>query len=51
MSDGELARLELLRDLDQCRLTTEVAAQLLGPERRQVFRLLKGPTAPRVRLV
>jgi Homeodomain-like domain-containing protein len=41
MSDGELARLEVLRDLDQRRLTTEVAAQLLGLERRQVFRLLK----------
>jgi winged helix-turn helix protein len=49
MSDGELARLEVLRDLDQKRLTTDVAAQLLGLERRQVFRLLKayrieGPT-------
>jgi Winged helix-turn helix len=41
MSDGELARLEVLRDLDQRRLTTEAAAQLLGLERRQVFRLLK----------
>jgi hypothetical protein len=29
MSDGELSRLELLRDLDQKRLTTE-AALLLG---------------------
>src|SRR5690349_11954796 len=49
MSDGELTRLEVLRDLDQRRLTTEAAAQLLGLERRQVFRLLKayrtdGPT-------
>jgi hypothetical protein len=49
MSDGELGRLEVLRDLDQQRLTTEAAAQLLGLERRQVFRLLKayridGPT-------
>jgi Homeodomain-like domain len=49
MSDGELARLEVLRDLDQRRLTTEAAGQLLGLERRQVFRLLKayrtaGPT-------
>ena len=42
MSDGELVRLEVLRDLDQRRLTTETAAQLLGLERRQVFRLLKG---------
>ena len=41
MSDGELARLEVVRDLDQRRLTTEAAAQLLGLERRQVFRLLK----------
>ena len=49
MSDGELTRLEVLRDLDQKRLTTAAAAQLLGLERRQVFRLLKayrteGPT-------
>ena len=41
MSDGELSRLEVLRDLDQKRLTSEAAAQLLGLERRQVFRLLK----------
>jgi transposase len=41
MSDGELARLELLRDLDQGRLTPATAAELLGLERRQVFRLLK----------
>jgi Winged helix-turn helix len=41
MSDGELSRLEVLRDLDQKRLTTEAATQLLGLERRQVFRLLK----------
>ena len=41
MSDGELTRLEVLRDLDQRRLTVERAAQLLGLERRQVFRLLK----------
>jgi predicted DNA-binding protein (UPF0251 family) len=41
MSDGELSRLEVLRDVDQKRLTTEAAAQLLGLERRQVFRLLK----------
>src|SRR5262252_4181995 len=49
MSDGELTRLEVLRDLDQKRLTTAAAAQLLGLGRRQVFRLLKayrteGPT-------
>jgi Winged helix-turn helix len=41
MSDGELTRLEVLRDLDQGRLTTDTAAQLVGLERRQVFRLLK----------
>ena len=41
MSDGELSRLEVLRDLDQKRLTMAAAAQLLGLERRQVFRLLK----------
>jgi predicted DNA-binding protein (UPF0251 family) len=41
MSDRELTRLEALRDLDQKRLTTKPAAQLLGLERRQVFRLLK----------
>ena len=40
-SDGELRRLEVLRDLDRRRLTTEAAAQLLGLGRRQVFRLLK----------
>jgi hypothetical protein len=49
MSDGELGRLEVLRDLNQRRLTAEVAAQLLRLERRQVFRLLnayrvEGPT-------
>jgi len=49
MSDGELTRLEVLRDLDQRRLATETAAQLLRLGRRQVFRLLKayrtkGPT-------
>jgi hypothetical protein len=41
MSDGELSRLEVLRDLDQRWLTVETTAQLLGRERRQVFRLLK----------
>jgi hypothetical protein len=41
MSDGELSRLEVLRDLDQRRLTVAAAARLLGLERRQVFRLLK----------
>jgi hypothetical protein len=41
MSDRELRRLEVLQDLDRRRLTTEAASQLLGLERRQVFRLLK----------
>ena len=41
MSDGELSRLEVLRDLDHRRLTAEAAAQLLRLERPQVFRLLK----------
>ena len=41
MSDGEIKRLEVLRDVDQKRQTSEAAAQLLGLERRQVFRLLK----------
>jgi len=40
-SDGELSRLEVLRDLDQRRLTTAAATELLGLERRQVSRLLK----------
>src|SRR5258707_12446512 len=41
MRDGELSRLEVLRDLDQRRLIATAAAQLLGLERRQVFRLLR----------
>ena len=41
MSDRELGRLEVLRDLDHKRLTTAAAGQLLGLGRRQVFRLLK----------
>jgi hypothetical protein len=32
MSDGELTRLEVLRDLDQRRLTTSAAVQLPGLE-------------------
>jgi hypothetical protein len=34
MSDLELTRLEVLRDLDQRRLTSEAAGRLLGPERQ-----------------
>ena len=49
MSDRELQRLEVLQDLDRRRLTPAAAGQLLGLERRQVFRLLRayrieGPT-------
>ena len=49
MSDRELRRLEVLQELNQGRLTAAAAGQLLGLERRQVFRLLKvyrieGPT-------
>src|SRR6516165_7305990 len=39
MSDGELTRLEVLRDLDQNRLTTQAAARLLRLE--QLWRLLQ----------
>jgi hypothetical protein len=35
MSDGEPSPLKVLRDLDQKRLTTQAAAQLLGLERRR----------------
>jgi hypothetical protein len=41
MSDGELARFEVLRDVDQRRLTVTAAARLLRLQHRQVFRLLK----------
>ena len=41
MSDGELTRLEVLRDLDEGRLTTEAARQLLALSRRQLFRMLQ----------
>ena len=41
MSDKELARLEVLRDLTSGRLTVSTAAELLGLERRQVQRLVK----------
>jgi hypothetical protein len=41
MSDEELTRLEVLRDLDRGRLTTEAAAQLLRLEGRQIYRPLK----------
>lgn len=41
MSDKELARPEVLRDLTSGRLTVSTAAELLGLERRQVQRLAK----------
>nr|WP_246842010.1 helix-turn-helix domain-containing protein [Caulobacter sp. FWC26] len=51
MSDKELSRLEVLRDLTSGRLTVAAAGELLGLERRQVLRLSKayqeqGATAP-----
>jgi transposase len=41
MSDKELARLEVLRDLDAQRLTAQAAAAILDLSRRQALRLLK----------
>src|SRR4029077_3375896 len=41
MSDRELSRFEVLRDLDQGRLTAPAAAQLLRLEGRPGFRLLR----------
>jgi predicted DNA-binding protein (UPF0251 family) len=41
MSDKELARLEVLRDLDGQRLTAQAAADILDLSRRQAPRLLK----------
>ena len=41
MSDVELTRLQVLRDLDKRAITAAIASQLLRLERRQVFRLLK----------
>ncbi len=41
MSDKELSRVEILRDLSAGRLTVSVASELMGPERRQVLRLSK----------
>src|ERR1700760_388107 len=42
VSDGELRRLEVLRDVDRGGLPVRAAAQLLGRSDRQVWRLLKG---------
>jgi transposase len=41
MSDGELRRLEVLRDVDRGGLPVRAAAQLLGRSERQVWRVLK----------
>jgi hypothetical protein len=41
MCDRELRHLEVLQDLDRRTLTAVTAGQLLGLERRQVFRPLK----------
>jgi transposase len=41
MSDNELGRLEVLRDLTSGRLTISAATELLGLERRQIQRLAK----------
>ncbi len=41
MSDKELARFEVLRDLDHERLTAQAAADILGLSRRQALRLFK----------
>ena len=41
VSDGELRRLEMLRDVDRGILPVRAAAQLLGRSERQVWRLLK----------
>ena len=41
VSDGELQRLEVLRDVDRGGLPVRAAAQLLGRSERQVWRLLK----------
>jgi transposase len=41
VSDAELRRLEVLRDVDRGGLPVSVAAQLLGRSERQVWRLLK----------
>lgn len=41
MSDKELSRVEILRDLTAGRLTVSAASELMGLERRQVLRLSK----------
>jgi molybdenum-dependent DNA-binding transcriptional regulator ModE len=41
VSDAELKRLEVLRDVDRGGLPVRAAAQLLGQSKRRVWRLLK----------
>jgi len=41
VSDGELRRLEVLRDVDRGGLPVSAAAQLLGRSERQVWRQLR----------
>ena len=41
MSETELSRFDVIRDVDRGRMTVAVAAELLALERRQVFRVLK----------
>ena len=47
VSDAELGRLEVMRDVDHGRLPVRAAAQLLGRSERQVWRLLKAFRAER----
>ena len=41
MSETELSRLDVIRDLDRGRFTVAAAGELQGLERRKVFRLAK----------
>ena len=41
MSEAELSRLDVVRDLERGRSTAVATTELLRLERRQVFRLLK----------
>jgi predicted DNA-binding protein (UPF0251 family) len=41
MSDSELNKLEIIRDVDLERMPTRAAASVLGVTERQVWRLLK----------
>jgi hypothetical protein len=41
MSDAELTKLEVLRDLDRERMPARAAASVLGLSERQIWRLLK----------